>query len=387
MSKTIADTDLEGGLVLACEFAARHAGGFLPSQFAVARAARERLGLRTVFVFPERALRRSTWVPQVAEAGFACEFLPASAHRRPRQLRRIASAAHARIVHSHFAWFDLDSLYAGRRTGAAVVWHVHNSMLGYPVKQRLSDLVKVRLLAHGCDAVIAVSEQVGRDLLRRGFPAAKTTVILNGLVLDPFERPRARRSEIRDSLGIDADALVVLSFCWPPLRKGVDVLVEAMTRIQDTELDRPLAVVLVGEQPATVERFLRQRVSALPSRLSIIPPMDDVAALLGAGDVFVSAAREEGMSLAIGEAMAAGLPVLGSDIPGTAHYWPAPSFLRYPVEDPGALAQELRRLATSHAREGLGAENRRWAFEHLGIDRYVDETIDCYRCLLAARPA
>jgi glycosyltransferase involved in cell wall biosynthesis len=381
----VTNRDGEGGIVLAYEFAARHPGGFLPSQFALAQAVRERLGLRPVLVFPERAKRRSLWVPEVAKAGLACEFLPQSARRRPSALLRITRAARARIVHSHFAWFDLDSLYAGRRSRAAVVWHVHNGLFKYPLKQRLSDLVKARVLARGCDAVIAVSEQVGRDVLRRGFPSSKTTVIFNGLVLDQFARPATGRGEMRDRLAIDRDAFMVLSFCWPPLRKGSDVVVDAVSRIRADELDRPLSVVLAGEQPPAVEEFLRQSLGGLPPALSVIPPLDDVASLLGAADVFVSAAREEGMPFAVGEAMAAGLPVVSSDIPGSARYWAAPGFVRYPVEDRDALAARLREMAATDDREELGARNRQWAYENIGVEHYVDEMIECYRRVLAER--
>jgi hypothetical protein len=55
-----------GRLILACEFAARHPGTFLPSQFAIAQAARARIGLETVFVFPER----------VSEKAFGCPRWP-----------------------------------------------------------------------------------------------------------------------------------------------------------------------------------------------------------------------------------------------------------------------------------------------------------------------
>src|SRR5207248_11534581 len=137
--------------------------------------------------------------------------------------------------------------YAGRRTGAAVVWHVHNGLLGYPIRQRLSDLMKVRFLARGCDAVVAVSDQVGRDALRRGFPAEKLNVIQNGVALDHFERAPLDPREARRRLGVVDDAFVVLAFGWPPARKGADVLVEALSRMTPGELARPLAVVLVGE--------------------------------------------------------------------------------------------------------------------------------------------
>jgi glycosyltransferase involved in cell wall biosynthesis len=374
-----------GGLLLVCEFAARHPGNFLALQFAVARSARDRLGLRPVFVLPERAKRRY-WVPQIDEAGFECQFVPASARHCSASLLQIARRARARIVHSHFTWLDLESLYAGHKTGAAVIWHVHNGLFGYPVKQRLSDLVKARVLSRGCDAVIAVSDQVARDLLLRGFPARKVSVVLNALWLERLEHPRRGRAETRALLGVEADALVVLCFGWPPVVKGADLLVEAVSRIQRVGRNRPLKVVLVGEQ-GPLEQFLQQRFGALPGWLCTIPPVDDVAALFDAADVFVSAARTEGFCFAVGEAMACGLPVVGSDIPGTAHFWAAPGFVRYPVDDPDALATRLCELARDNARAELAQGNRCWAHKQLGPDRYVDEMMNCYGRVLAARSA
>jgi glycosyltransferase involved in cell wall biosynthesis len=360
-----------GALVLACDFAARHPGNFLPSQFAIARAAHERLGLRTVFVLPERA-RRRYWVAQIPEAGFRCEFLPAASRARPSALLSIARRAGARIVHAHYTWFDLDALYAGRRTGAAVVWHVRSGLFRPPrLKQRLSDVVKGRVLARGCAAVIAVSDHIASELRERGFPADRILTIPNALVLDRFADPRAARAETRRRLEVPDDRTLVLAFGWPPVEKGADVIAAAAARTTAA------TTVLVGEQEP-LQRFLGGPVDGL----RVLGVVDDVASLYGAADIFVSASRQEAFSFAIGEAMACGLAVVGSDIPGTAHYWDAPGFRRYPAGDAGALAQRVAELSDAGLRAQLGAGNRRWAFEHLGIERHVDAVIACYRRLL-----
>jgi len=373
------------GLVLACSFAAKHPGSFIASQLAVARAARERLGLDVVFVLPDRARRRSPWIPEITDAGFETEFMPASAWSRPSTLLRIARDARAAIIHSHFTWFDLDALYAGRRANAAVIWHVRSGIFDYPFRQRLTDQVKCRLLARGCAAVLGVSDQVGRDLLRRGVPADKVRIVLNALVLERFTQASASRLEVRKQLGIPEDAFVVLAHSWPPVRKGTDVLFEG-ARSAEASLRGRLRLVLVGEQPAAVQQFLLDRFDPLPEWLSIVPTVDDVVSLLHAVDVFVSAAREDAFSFAIAEALACGLPVVGSDIPGTSHFWSAPGFVRYPVEEPQMLAQHLCHLTTNGAGE-LGGANRRWALEHLAMERHVDEMIECYRVLLGGRSA
>jgi glycosyltransferase involved in cell wall biosynthesis len=346
------------------DFAARHPGSFLPLQLAVADRVRERLGLDTVIALPERARKRS-WVAGIPAAGHGLAFLPASARRRPRALLGIARRARARLLHAHFVWFDLDCLLAGRRLGVPVVWHLHNGLEARPLRQRAADLVKVRALGRGCDLVIAVSEHVRQDGLLRGFPPAKLSVVENALPADRLT-PAARPQR--------AGPPRVLAYCWPPRRKGADVLAAALRR---TGLD----ATLVGEPPLVP--YLERTAGGVPARATIQGPVDDVAGLLARHDVFASAAREEGFPLAVGEAMAAALPVVAADIPGMAPFASAPGLLRCPVDDAGALAARLDELRDPAVRERLGDGNRAWALEHLAPERYVEATVDHYAALLA----
>jgi glycosyltransferase involved in cell wall biosynthesis len=324
-------------------------------------------------------------VPRLAGDVSEVQFLPHDVWLRPGSLLKIARDANARLVHSHFTWLDVESLYAGRRIGVPVIWQVDNGLLDYPLAHRLQDLVKARLLGRACDAVVAVSDHVANDLRRRGFPSRKLVVLQNALDLEQFRDPVVHRDESRRHLGVAEDAFVVVSFCWPPFTKGADVLLRAVARLADEVRDRPLAVVAVGEKPQ-LEQFVRERNGTMPRWLSIVPPVEDVTDVFGAADAFVSASRVEGFSYAVAEAMACGLPIVGSDIPGTSHFWPAPCFLSYPVEDADALAACLRAVIAHGGRE-QGAANRRWAFEHLQLGRLVDETIELYERLLARRPA
>lgn len=368
-----------GTVLIVCDFAAYQPGTFLAAQIQIGQAVRERLGLDYRLALPERAVGRK-WLQEIEGAGFEYTFLPSKARNRVASLMSYALDVQARILHSHFTWFDLDCLYVGRRTGAAVIWHIHNGLAGYPIRQRLSDVLKARIMARGCEAVVACSEHVGKDALRRGFPAKRVQVVRNGLLLQQFGRPARNRAAVREQLGINPNSFLVLSFCWPPARKGTDVLLQALLRLYDIEPDR-FAAVLVGY--SGLRAYVESRLRTCPPWLSTIPPVEDVASLLGAVDVFVSAAREEGFSYAVGEAMASALPVVGSDIPGTSHFWDAPGFLRYPVEDPDTLCRRIREVMSSTKSQELGEQNQRWARSNLGIEEQIEATLGLYQRALS----
>jgi glycosyltransferase involved in cell wall biosynthesis len=379
-SSPSAGTASPGAVLLVSHYAARYTGNFIPSQLAVAECTKRRLGLETVLVLPAET-KEHRWVAGIDPSAMGVEFLPPDFRRRPGALVDLARRFRAQILHSHFVALDLEAWYAARRTGSAVIWHLHNGLLGYRLEHRLRDLLKVRVLGRSCDLVLACSDATYRDALRRGFRADHTDIVLNGVALDRLDHPHFSRHAFRDQLGIDDQAFVVLAFGTPPSRKGVDVLVDAMARLHTRAgVGRRLAVVIVGGDD--IGAFVRQRLGTIPPWLVRLEPVADVASLFHGADVFVSASREEGFPVAVGEAMACGLPVVGTDIPGTAHYWSAPGYFRYPVENCDALAARVHALMRSPELAWSGARNRDWAQDRLGIDRYAERTVDLYERLL-----
>jgi glycosyltransferase involved in cell wall biosynthesis len=154
---------------------------------------------------------------------------------------------------------------------------------------------------------------------------------------------------VRSQLGIDPEAVVVLSFCWTPERKGADLLVAAMDGLREDLSPRPVVLVITGE--ARTRAYLEAMVGTPPPPwLRLTRPFEDVADLFAASDVFVSAAREDAFSYAIGEAMTCGLPVVSSDIPGPAHYFPAEGVVTFPTQGVGSLRLALRNVIRSETR-------------------------------------
>lgn len=364
-----------------CSYHGPYPGAFIPTIIAVGEGVREHLGLEYHCVFPS-VMRHRPWVHSLEEAGIGITFL--DSRSRTGSLRQLAHVAHSRraaLIRSHFSRWDVEAGLTARRAGAASVWHVHSGRFARELTPvlRLRDGVKVRVLGRLCDRVITVSDELHRVAAARGFPERKIQTVPNGIDVRRFEHLPGR-AEARAGLGLGAAAPVVVGFAWSPHTKGADVLVAAA---------RPLAasgkliLLLVGEEE-TLAPIIG---SPPPAWVRIVEPRDDVETLYAAADVFVSASREEGFPYAIGEAMAAGLPVVSSDIPGPSAYFSAPGISTFPSEDAAALEAALRTVIDLNDREGLGAGNRAFVRDTLSLPAHVDRILTVFEELVSRAPS
>ena len=183
--------------------------------------------------------------------------------------------------------------------------------------------------------VLAVSERVADDLGRLyGVPRADIDIVPNGFDPGEFsvERRRSRRAEARAELGFAEDDVVCLMVANELARKGFGVLVEAMRLVDDPRL----RILLVGRA--------KPEAASLGDRVTYAGPSADVGRSHAAGDLFVLPTRYEAACLAIVEALASGLPVVTTDVPGAGDLI-APrenGLLQRDPLDPAELAGLLR---------------------------------------------
>ena len=354
-------------------------GNLMSSGLALAAALRERLGLATHFVLAQGA-EGQPWLDDLDAAGVTWSILPAGGRARRAHLAQVIRNHNAALVHTHFTIADLSAASAAAANGVPCVWHVRTGFTGYTLARRAKDLVKMRLIARRRVArIITVSAWLAEFMARRGAPRERIKTVPNAIVTERFAQLPERRSA-RERLGLDADADVALCMGWWPDVKGVDVLVDALQAIADRH--PAMNALLVGEEQ--MQSFLSQRLPVRPPWLRTSGFVSDSAWLFAAADIFVSASRHEGQSSAIGEALACGLCVVMSDIPGTAGWGGAPHIATFPSEDAGALAVQLERLfeEPSEARIVAGAENCDWVSEHFATDVWCDRICAIYEELL-----
>lgn len=162
----------------------------------------------------------------------------------------------------------------------------------------------------------AVSETVRTSAIRRmGIPDSRITVIPRGRARQRLGRPSpARRSEARAKLGLDDGCPVLLNVGRHEHAKGLPDLVAAaaLLRAEFPEL----RVLVAGRNGKLTDTLVElQEALSLERQVAFLGHRDDVPELLAAADIFVFPSLYEGMPGAVIEAMAAGLPIVGTDIP------------------------------------------------------------------------
>lgn len=232
-------------------------------------------------------------------------------------------------------------------------------------------------------AAAAISPAVQRRLVEGGVGPERTRLIWSAI--DPARvAPRRTRAEVRGELGAgDADRVVLAAGALVP-RKGFDVLVEALAR-----LERGRLWIAGGGDEARADLAARIDRLGLGERARLLGARDDVPDLLAAADVFAMPSRAEGLGIAALEAMAAGLPVVASAVGGLADVvLDGETGRLVPPDDVAALAGALAELLEDPARAALlGTAGRARVAAQFTSERMVDAYEALYREILAEAAA
>jgi glycosyltransferase involved in cell wall biosynthesis len=233
-------------------------------------------------------------------------------------------------------------------------------------------VTKWRLALRHQDAIVCVAPHIAEALRGFGVDAQRLHVIPNPTDLRRFTPRDTARAEGPLTLVFLGRLEAVKNL--PGLLRGFALAASGL----------PLRLRLYGEGPErpTLTALIRQL--GLADRVSLMGRTDDVAGALRQADAYVQASLHEGAPAAVGEAMAAGLPLILSDIPAhRSMIHPGREGLLFPAQDAAALAEVLRRLASdAAARERMGRQARLTAERELALERWVEREIRLYAQLL-----
>lgn len=287
------------------------------------------------------------------------------------------------VVHHHNIARELSASVLTATPGVPAVMTVHDlRLLGARehaartprgVAELLTTSVVRRTARRRLAATIAVSDRVGVELRRRGFPRVSTVPVP---VAPPLHPPRPV-AKCRD--------VAMLARLAPD--KGVDVAIAAFANVVADGGDGRL--LIAGDGPS--RELLERSAARLDGRVSFLGRLDEdeVSDLLGRVRVVVVASqpsrRPEGSSLAMVEAAAHGRPVVASDDPAVREVAVVlGGSVLVPAADVVALAAELKRLLDDDdLATQLGESGRSNALLRHSIAAVTEATRAVYREIVA----
>jgi len=278
-----------------------------------------------------------------------------------RRFRRLASTSD--VVHAHglragaFGVFAVRSIPRGRRPRLVVT--LHNLPVGGREVRAISGALE-RVVARGADVVLGVSG----DLVERADALGATRTARALVPAPPMSPVRRTAGQVRQELGVDEGAALLVSVARLAPQKGLDTLCDtSLLLLKKLEAgDLPgitgLAWAVAGDGP--LAHYLAGRVETEGLPVVALGRRDDVPDLLAAADLVVSTAVWEGQPIWLQEAMELGAAIVATDVGGTREVT-ANGALLVPAGDPAYLSGRIVDL--------LGDRSRRQALQEAALER------------------
>ena len=300
-----------------------------------------------------------------------------------RALMPIARSLRPDLLHANSLEFETSraaaALRARGRTPLVLTAHIAGfDAMAEPWRTlgRAHDrLIGARLLRRA-DRLIAVSEAVGRHVRSLGAGQETLRIIPNGVDHEIF-RPPVQPPFAREPRVLFVGRLVA--------NKGADLALEAFAAVLGD--GRRAHLTLVGDGPLRASLVTRARDLGIGDSVAFAGRSSEVAADLRDADVFVRPTTTEGMSLALLEAMASGVCVVASDVPGNAELIRhGVNGLLCPPRDTRALADALLlaiddEAGRRHLSDAAFEDSQQYSW-----DRCAKETLDVFLDAVRHRP-
>jgi len=295
------------------------------------------------------------------------------------RLRQMLREQKIAIVHTHVFtanfWGRLAAILA---RVPVLITHEHST---FTVDNRYRRWIE-SVLMRRTHKMIAVSENLRRRLVREGRLAPDAVMTIhNGLRLHSSRLNEARREQLRQELGLQKFDHVIGTVGRFEPRKNYPLLLEAMTMV--LQQHPGAALLMIGAGPE--EKKLRQqaRDAGMAPQVIFTGYRSDISKLLGLISTFCLSSTTEGISMAILEALLAGVPVVATQVGGNPEIIPDRGHgILVPSGDAKALAEALaetladREAALQMAARGQARVRELFSEQHM-IQRIEKLYGDC----------
>lgn len=289
------------------------------------------------------------------------------------------------VVHTHTAKAGAVGRAAALLAGVPVVVHTYHGhvLRGYfsPAKSAVYRAIE-RGLAHHTDRLLAVTTRVRDELLALGVgEAAQYRAVPLGFDLAPLLVADQRRGELRAELGLGDAPLVGIVARLVPI-KAHEVFLAAAVRVRQQRPSAQFLIVGDGELRTSLEE--QSAALGLTDAVRFLGWRADIDRLYADLDVVALTSRNEGSPVALIEAMAAGVPVVSTDVGGVADLVEhGVSGLLAPMDDAAGIAGHILTLLGDPAmRHAMGVHGRTKVADTYDAGRLVTDIETLYEDLV-----
>ena len=269
------------------------------------------------------------------------------------------------IVHTHSTEAGIIGRFAAQLAGVPNVVHtVHGVPFGDDQSTLLNRFVLgcERRAARHTDVIVTNADAIAAEYLDRGIGTPEQyATVYSGIDIETFRNA--------DPVTLPGDGVRLLMVSRLESGKGFSVLFDAIER-----LDGNVHACIAGQGPIESELRAQIRDRGLSEQVHLLGYRTDVPRVMAASDVLVLPSFREGTPRAITEAMAAGLPIVATDIAGIPEQVDDGEN-GYLVEpgDPDALARNLRRLVQNPEKPAEMGRKSRERVKTFSMDSMLDD--------------
>ncbi len=297
-----------------------------------------------------------------------------------RTLPRLAESLGVELIHAHGYKAGLITLHAGinKNRSYRLLCTFHNPLRRFA--NHLKDGISCSLaskIGRVSDHLIAISQSIRDDTIKLlRVPEGKVTCIYNGI--DPVTyQIKFDSGELRREWGIPNGIPLIGTVARLIPQKGIQYLIQAATLLKKKFSD--FRVLVVGDGPFRQELEELTVSTGMKGKIIFTGFRSDIPRILAAIDLFVLPTLEEGMSVAILEAMCSSKPVIASRSGGVPEVVNEETGILVEPGDSGELATAIGTLLSdAKARERMGNAGRQRIEECFTLQKMVESYHQLY---------
>jgi glycosyltransferase involved in cell wall biosynthesis len=325
----------------------------------------------------------SSPLPQeLRDLGARVILFPGKKLRDPARLWRLARYFKQEkfdVIHTHLTYANILGVIAGRAAGTPVIASLHSAHVDNTRFPPIVSKIEAFLLRFFANHVMAVGYTTAKEHTCR-LGNRKITVIQNG-VESPSPISLMQKVVLRKEMTKDQTRKIIITVGRLVEEKGYPYLIQAFSLLQ--KIHPETALVFVGS--GVLEKKLQDQVisAGLSDVVTFLGTRRDVPDLLASSDIYVNSSIWEGLPFTILEGMAAGLPVVATDVGDNAKVIVKGTGLIVPPKQPQRLCAALSILLEDQdLMKSYGSTAKAHVAQNYNLDTWCERLFVLYRSVL-----